>query len=59
MAATGESPVAVVAPTTPTDCFTMAFEACRIAMEHMTPVILLSDAFIGNGILGLACARRE
>lgn len=45
----GESPVAVVAPTTPTDCFTMAFEACRIAMEHMTPVILLSDAFIGNG----------
>ena len=45
----GESPVAVVAPATPTDCFTMAFEACRIAIEHMTPVILLSDAFIGNG----------
>ena len=45
----GESPVAVVAPATPTDCFTMAFEACRIAVEHMTPVILLSDAFIGNG----------
>ena len=33
----------------PTDCFTMAFEAARIALEHMTPVILLSDAFIGNG----------
>lgn len=45
----GESPVAVVAPCTPTDCFDMAFEACRIAIEHMTPVILLTDAFIGNG----------
>lgn len=45
----GESPLCVVAPATPTDCFTMAFEACRIAIEHMTPVILLSDAFIGNG----------
>ncbi len=45
----GESPVAVVAPASPTDCFDMAFEACRIAVEHMTPVILLSDAFIGNG----------
>ena len=45
----GESPLCVVAPSTPTDCFTMAFEAARIAIEHMTPVILLSDAFIGNG----------
>ncbi|MDE5901424.1 MAG: 2-oxoacid:acceptor oxidoreductase subunit alpha [Muribaculaceae bacterium] len=45
----GESPVAVVAPVSPTDCFDMAFEASRIALEHMTPVILLSDAFIGNG----------
>lgn len=45
----GESPVVVLAPASPTDCFTMAFEAARIAMEHMTPVILLSDAFIGNG----------
>ncbi len=45
----GESPVAVVAPASPTDCFTMAFEACRIAVEHMTPVVLLTDAFIGNG----------
>lgn len=45
----GESPVAVVAPISPTDCFDMAFEASRIALEHMTPVVLLSDAFIGNG----------
>ncbi len=45
----GESPVAVVAPLTPTDCFDMAFEASRLALEHMTPVILLTDAFIGNG----------
>ncbi len=45
----GESPVVIVAPSSPTDCFTMAFEAARIALEHMTPVILLSDAFIGNG----------
>lgn len=45
----GESPLAVVAPVSPTDCFTMAFEASRIAIEHMTPVILLTDAFIGNG----------
>ena len=45
----GESPIVVVAAASPTDCFTMAFEACRIAIEHMTPVILLTDAFIGNG----------
>ena len=45
----GECPLAVVAPATPTDCFTMAFEACRIAIEHMTPVVMLTDAFIGNG----------
>lgn len=45
----GESPLCVLAATTPTDCFDMAFEAARIAMEHMTPVILLTDAFIANG----------
>lgn len=45
----GESPLVVVAATSPTSCFDMAFEAARIAIEHMTPVILLSDAFIGNG----------
>lgn len=45
----GESPLCVVAAVSPTDCFHMAFEAARIAMEHMTPVILLTDAFIANG----------
>ena len=45
----GESPLCVVAATSPSDCFTMAFEAARIAMEHMTPVILLTDAYIANG----------
>ncbi|MEG1999501.1 MAG: 2-oxoacid:acceptor oxidoreductase subunit alpha, partial [Bacteroidales bacterium] len=45
----GESPVVVLAAATPTDCFDMAFTAAKIALEHMTPVILLMDAFIGNG----------
>lgn len=45
----GESPLAVVAAASPADCFTMAFEAARIAIEHTTPVILLTDAFIANG----------
>ena len=45
----GESPLAVVAAASPTDCFEMAFEAARIAVEHMTPVILLTDGFIANG----------
>lgn len=45
----GESPICVLAACSPTDCFHMAFEAARIAMEHMTPVILLTDAFIANG----------
>ncbi len=45
----GESPLAVVAALSPTDCFDTAFEASRIAIEHMTPVIMLTDAFIGNG----------
>ncbi len=45
----GESPLAVVAAASPTDCFNMAFEAARIAVEHMTPVILLTDGFIANG----------
>ncbi len=48
-AATAKTPWPSWRPATPVDCFTMAFEACRIAVEHMTPVILLSDAFIGNG----------
>ncbi len=45
----GEAPLCVLAATSPTDCFHMAFEAARIAMEHLTPVILLTDAFIANG----------
>ncbi|PNE26043.1 MFS transporter [Tannerella sp. oral taxon 808] len=45
----GESPLVVVAATTPTDCFDMAFWAAKLAVEHMTPVILLTDAFIANG----------
>lgn len=44
----GESPVAVVAPATPGDCFTMAIEAVRIAIKYMTPVVFLSDAYLGN-----------
>lgn len=45
----GECPVVVIAASSPSDCFRYAFEAGRIAMEHMTPVILLSDGFIANG----------
>lgn len=45
----GECPIPVVAAASPTDCFDMAFEAARIAVEHMTPVILLTDGFIANG----------
>lgn len=45
----GESPLVVMSALSPTDCFNSAFEAARIALEHMTPVILLTDAFIGNG----------
>lgn len=45
----GESPAVVMAASTPDNCFQYAYMACKIALEHMTPVILLSDAFIGNG----------
>ena len=45
----GESPVAVIAAKSPADCFETAFEACRISLQHMTPVIMLSDGFIANG----------
>lgn len=45
----GECPLVVLAALSPTDCFHMAFEAARIAIEHMTPVVLLTDAFIANG----------
>jgi 2-oxoglutarate ferredoxin oxidoreductase subunit alpha len=45
----GESPVAVLAAATPTDCFDAAFWAGKLAIEHMTPVILLTDGFVANG----------
>lgn len=45
----GESPLVVIAASTPANCFYYAYMASKIALEHMTPVILLSDAFIGNG----------
>ena len=45
----GESPMPVIAAKSPADCFDAAFMACKIAVEHMTPVVLLTDAFIANG----------
>lgn len=45
----GESPMPVIAATSPTDCFDAAYMACKIALEHMTPVVLLTDAYIANG----------
>jgi 2-oxoglutarate ferredoxin oxidoreductase subunit alpha len=45
----GECPVVVIASSTPSDCFHYAFEAAKIAVEHMTPVLLLSDSYLANG----------
>ncbi len=45
----GEAPMPVVAPATPGECFSMAIEASRLALKYMTPVMYLSDAFVGNG----------
>ena len=45
----GESPVIVIAASTPSNCFDYAFEASKLALEHMTPVILLTDGYIANG----------
>ena len=45
----GEAPLPIVAPGTPGDCFYAAYEACRIAVKYMTPVILLSDGYLGTG----------
>jgi 2-oxoglutarate ferredoxin oxidoreductase subunit alpha len=45
----GECPLAIVAPCSPADCFAMAFEAMRIAVRFMTPVLLMSDGYLGNG----------
>lgn len=44
-----ESPAPVIAPASPGDCFEVAYEACRIAFKYMTPIIVLSDAFLANG----------
>nr|MBC8479205.1 2-oxoacid:acceptor oxidoreductase subunit alpha [FCB group bacterium] len=44
-----ETPIAVISANTPAHCFDAAFEACRIALEHMMPVILLTDGYLGNG----------
>lgn len=45
----GESPMPILAPSTPGDCFYMAFEAIRLAIKYMTPVIFLSDGYLANG----------
>lgn len=45
----GEAPMPVISTSTPSDCFDVAYEAVRIAVQHMTPVILLSDGYIANG----------
>ncbi|WP_420583229.1 2-oxoacid:acceptor oxidoreductase subunit alpha [Reichenbachiella sp.] len=45
----GEAPIPIFAPSTPKDCFDMTFMACKIALEHMTPVMLLTDGYIANG----------
>ena len=45
----GESPVIVIAASTPGNCFNYAYEAAKLALEHMTPVILLTDGYIANG----------
>ncbi len=45
----GEAPLPVLAASSPSDCFNTVFEACRISVEHMTPVIFLSDGYIANG----------
>ena len=45
----GESPMPVIAATSPTNCFDAAYYASKMALEHMTPVVLLTDAFVANG----------
>lgn len=55
----GEAPIPVIAASTPADCFKYAFEASRIALEHMTPVILLTDGFLANGSEPWKIAKME
>ncbi len=44
----GESPIAIIAPSSPSDCFDIAIEACRLAVRSMSPVMILSDGFLAN-----------
>jgi 2-oxoglutarate ferredoxin oxidoreductase subunit alpha len=55
----GECPVAIVAPCSPADCFTMVFEAVRLAVGYMTPVFLLSDGYLANGAEPWSIPRPE
>ncbi|HPQ08622.1 MAG TPA: 2-oxoacid:acceptor oxidoreductase subunit alpha [Bacteroidia bacterium] len=55
----GDSPVPVLAPSTPSDCFYIAFEACKIATSFMTPVIVLSDSYLANGAEGWKFPKLE
>ena len=52
-----DSPIPVIAPATPAECFDMAIEAWRIALKHMTPVVYLSDAFLATGAYGHPMAK--
>lgn len=45
----GDCPMVIIAPQSPADCFTAAIEACKIAMQHMVPVLLLTDGYLANG----------
>jgi len=45
----GESPTIVIAASSPSNCFDYAYQACKLAMEHMTPVVLLTDGYLANG----------
>ena len=51
----GESPMPVIAASSPTNCFDAAYMASKIALEHMTPVVLLTDGFVANGSAPGSC----
>ena len=55
----GESPMPVIAATSPTNCFEAVYMAAKIALEHLTPVILLTDAFVANGSAGWKLPKME
>ncbi|MBP5772048.1 MAG: 2-oxoacid:acceptor oxidoreductase subunit alpha [Bacteroidaceae bacterium] len=55
----GESPMPVIAALSPTDCFDAAYEAAKMALEHMTPVVLLTDAFLANGSAAFKLPKLE